>query len=181
MDQSTRSRTQTEPQGQDSAASRILGSALVANDSLDTSADDSSNKINANNDAADQSRSATPLSRQRPQHDYGSADALPKPASRTNDRIYWRGSPSYLLTWEVLGIVIAVLFLILGGFVAKLRGQIESEWSKQVVQATRIAPSIWPILFSGILGNAIRQFANWRAERGIHLLVSGSNLFHSNS
>jgi hypothetical protein len=37
--------------------------------------------------------------------------------------------------------------------------------------ATRIAPSLWPVLFSGVLGNAVRALADWRVEHGIDLIV----------
>jgi hypothetical protein len=40
-----------------------------------------------------------------------------------------------------------------------------------VIQASKIAPSIWPIVFSGVLGNALRSFADWKVERGVSLLV----------
>ncbi|KAF9690566.1 hypothetical protein EKO04_011507 [Ascochyta lentis] len=109
----------------------------------------------------------------QPHVNHGSVDATsttnshPDPASH----VFWHGLPVYALTWEFLGIVISILFLILGAFVANLRGQNETEWSKRIIQATRIAPSIWPILFSGVLGNAVRRFANWRAERGIQLVA----------
>lgn len=55
-----------------------------------------------------------------------------------------------------------------------LEGERESTWSRRVLQATKIAPSGWPILFSGLLGNAIRGLAYWRVERGISLLVKSS-------
>lgn len=61
--------------------------------------------------------------------------------------------------------------LVLGACVASLKDKPESAFSNRVVQATRIAPSIWPIVFSGMLGNAVRAFADWRVERGVELLV----------
>ncbi|UPX12110.1 uncharacterized protein EKO05_0002681 [Ascochyta rabiei] len=116
---------------------------------------------------------ASSTGKQSPHVNHGSVDATstanshPDPASH----VFWNGLSVYALTWEFLGIVISILFLILGAFVANLRGQNETDWSKRILQATRIAPSIWPILFSGVLGNAVRRFANWRAERGIQLLA----------
>jgi hypothetical protein len=62
-------------------------------------------------------------------------------------------------------------FTVLGVFVANLKGQPQSDLSTRVIQATQIAPSLWPILFSGVLGNAVRALADWRAERGIDILV----------
>jgi hypothetical protein len=52
-----------------------------------------------------------------------------------------------------------------------LIGKEESAWSLRVIRATQIAPSIWPIAFSGVLVNAVRSFADWRIERGILLMV----------
>lgn len=62
----------------------------------------------------------------------------------------------------------------LGACVVNLRGKEESNWSIKVIQATKIGPSIWPILFSGILGAAIRSFADRRAEHGVTLMVRPS-------
>lgn len=59
----------------------------------------------------------------------------------------------------------------LGACVTSLAGEKETVWSIRVVQATLIAPSLWPILFSGVVGNAVRAFADWRIERGILLMV----------
>lgn len=113
----------------------------------------------------------------RPSHNtYESVETIEKPGFTPDSRVLWNGLPAWMLTWELLGIVISILFLVLGACVAHLKGQTESEWSKRVIQATRIAPSIWPILFSGVLGNAVRRFANWRAERGVRLLVRGEPL-----
>jgi len=116
------------------------------------------------------------MSDESPHYTYESVNATDISTSGNAPHVLLKGTPAYALTWDFLGILISILFLILGAFVVSLRSQIESEWSKRIIQATRIAPSIWPILFSGILGNAVRQFANWRAERGIRLLVRASIL-----
>jgi hypothetical protein len=60
---------------------------------------------------------------------------------------------------------------VFGAFVASLEEKPESSLSAKVIQATQIAPSLWPILFSGVLGNIIRVIADWRAESGIPLMV----------
>jgi hypothetical protein len=59
----------------------------------------------------------------------------------------------------------------LGACVASLEGKTATNWSFRVIQATKIAPSVWPIVFSGVLGNAVRSFADWTVERGVSLLV----------
>ncbi|KAF2728952.1 hypothetical protein EJ04DRAFT_569078 [Polyplosphaeria fusca] len=85
--------------------------------------------------------------------------------------VSWKGPPFYSLTGELLGIVISSLFFTLGICVAQLENQVESPWSSAVIQATRVAPSIWPIMFSGVLGTAIRALADWQVERGVSLLA----------
>jgi hypothetical protein len=102
--------------------------------------------------------------------------------------VLWKGLPRYLLTWELVSITLSLCFLglriipylncniannvaALGASLASLQGKPESPWSARVMQASRIAPSIWPIVFSGVLGNAMRAFADYRVERGVSLLV----------
>ena len=156
---------------QDPAASRLLGPDFVTSGNNNDSTHFFNDTSYTNDTAVDLSRTGTPVGRQQSDRSYESVATTDKPAPDSPARVYWKGSPVYALTWELLGIVISVLFLILGALVASLQGQNESRWSKQIVQATRVAPSIWPILFSGVLGNAVRQFAHWRVERGIRLLV----------
>jgi hypothetical protein len=71
-----------------------------------------------------------------------------------------------LHTWDI-----ADAFTVLGAFVAHLKGQEQSAWSLRVLQVTKLAPSLWPIFFSGVLGNAVRALADWRVERGVDLMV----------
>jgi hypothetical protein len=60
---------------------------------------------------------------------------------------------------------------VLGACVVNLEGEVQSRWGTRVIQATRIAPSLWPIMFSGVVGNALRAFADWRLEHGVALMV----------
>ncbi|KAF2823692.1 hypothetical protein CC86DRAFT_408718 [Ophiobolus disseminans] len=99
-----------------------------------------------------------------------SMESLRRPGVDPALHVFWRGLPHYLLTWELLGIALSVCFLTLGGCVVALRGKEESLWSIRVIRATQIAPSIWPIIFSGVLGNAVRSFADWRIERGVTIM-----------
>ena len=66
---------------------------------------------------------------------------------------------------------VTLMSAVLGVCIAALKDKPEGAWSKGVIDVTRIAPSIWPIVFSGILGNSIRTLADWQLERGISLLV----------
>ncbi|KAH7086110.1 hypothetical protein BKA63DRAFT_560721 [Paraphoma chrysanthemicola] len=106
------------------------------------------------------------------QHDNVSSPSAVEPECSDNSaNVQWKGLSMYLITWELLSLALCGAFLALGACVASLEGQPQTKWSNQVIQATRIAPSIWPIVFSGILANAVRAFANWRVERGISLLA----------
>ncbi|KAK1970952.1 hypothetical protein LY78DRAFT_184471 [Colletotrichum sublineola] len=57
----------------------------------------------------------------------------------------------------------------LGLCMVRLKGQPESPWSRRVFEATQLAPSLWPVIFSGIVGNSLKTCASWRAEHGIQL------------
>jgi hypothetical protein len=63
-------------------------------------------------------------------------------------------------------LLFTIAFVGLGIAVIKLKGQPESDWSDKVVSATRIAPSLFPILFSAVLGNALKVWAHFKVERG---------------
>lgn len=153
---------------QHETASRLLGPQ--ANDEPSSPEDDV---------ATNHSRNSLPAT---PQGDMASSDehhGSPK-------AFLWKGLPLSSLVWELLNVLLAVCFLgrpyfflykvdadtrtVLGTFIASLAGKPESEWTIRVVQASKIAPSIWPVVFSGILGNAVRALADWRVERGASLL-----------
>ncbi|KAJ4314096.1 hypothetical protein N0V94_006610 [Neodidymelliopsis sp. IMI 364377] len=152
-------------------ASRLLGPGMNTDDHASSAIAYTSPQAHENDIISSSNDSSA--GKKSPHYTYKSVDTFGTDNSDSNaaTRVLWKGIPVYALTWELLGVVIAVLFLILGAFVTNLRGQTESEWSKRVLQATRVAPSVWPILFSGVLGNTLRRFANWRAERGVSLLV----------
>lgn len=44
-----------------------------------------------------------------------------------------------------------------------------SNWSDKVVEFSRIMPTVWPIIFAAVFGDAIKWFAYWRLERGVQL------------
>lgn len=67
---------------------------------------------------------------------------------------------------EFTNLLLTVAFVGLGIAVIKLRGQLESDWSDKVVSATKIAPSLFPILFSAVLGNTLKVWAHYKVERG---------------
>jgi hypothetical protein len=67
---------------------------------------------------------------------------------------------------ELTNLLFTVAFVGLGIAVIRLKGQPESRWSDKVVSATKIAPSLFPILFSAVLGNALKVWAHYKVERG---------------
>ncbi|KAF2819257.1 hypothetical protein CC86DRAFT_388070 [Ophiobolus disseminans] len=111
-------------------------------------------------------------------HDNVEVRALSSSASDLGDEkrssatpVLWNGLPLYILSWDLASVVLAICFLVLGACVASLQGRPKDAWSEKVIQATRIAPSIWPIVFSGVLGSAVRALADWRVERGLSLMA----------
>ncbi|KAF2122095.1 hypothetical protein BDV96DRAFT_640160 [Lophiotrema nucula] len=89
--------------------------------------------------------------------------------SKPSTAAFWKGLPLSALTWELLSILLSACFLALGACISALKDKPESAWSRRVVQATLVTPSLWPIVFSGVLGNAIKPLADWRVERGVSL------------
>lgn len=52
-----------------------------------------------------------------------------------------------------------------------LRGRIETDASKRIIELAGLITTLWPILFATILGNAIKAYANYKVERGVPLIV----------
>ncbi|KAH0430250.1 hypothetical protein CcaCcLH18_07923 [Colletotrichum camelliae] len=61
--------------------------------------------------------------------------------------INWNGLPWYRFLGDFLSILLSICFI-----------------------ATELAPSLWPVVFSGVVGNALKAYANWRVEKGTSLL-----------
>ncbi|KAJ0345992.1 hypothetical protein KNSL1_007902 [Colletotrichum chrysophilum] len=61
--------------------------------------------------------------------------------------INWNGLPWYRFLGDFLSMLLAICFI-----------------------ATELAPSLWPVIFSGVIGNALKAYANWRVEKGTSLL-----------
>ncbi|CAN9235029.1 unnamed protein product [Alternaria alternata] len=161
--------------GQESAANRLLGrDGQEQNADERTRASVSQHQFHPNDSFVysddGQSRSLPPDETTNKHLAQVGAHSVPF-SEKAKEPVYWKGNTPWALTWEFLGIVVSICFLILGAFVVHLKDQQESAWSIKVLQATRIAPTLWPIFFSGVLGNAIRALADWRVERGIDLLA----------
>ncbi|KAF4625752.1 hypothetical protein G7Y89_g12413 [Cudoniella acicularis] len=66
---------------------------------------------------------------------------------------------------------VALGFLILGVFMIKMNGTEASNWGDIVLRVTKIAPTIWPLVFTAIVGNLLKGLALYRAENGTTLGV----------
>jgi hypothetical protein len=62
--------------------------------------------------------------------------------------------------------------LVLGITALTLDGKSVSGWGNNIVRATRLGPSVFPIVFVGLVGRFMRSIALWRAEHGGKLDVS---------
>jgi ABC-type sugar transport system permease subunit len=56
--------------------------------------------------------------------------------------------------------------LVLGITALTLDGKSVSRWGNNIVRATLLGPSVFPIVFAGLVGRFMRSIALWRAEHG---------------
>ncbi|KAH8653569.1 hypothetical protein BX600DRAFT_515834 [Xylariales sp. PMI_506] len=94
---------------------------------------------------------------------------------------HWTDFSYYFMS--SLSVVLPLLFLILGIGIALLEGKkTTSSWSA-VDQATKVAISVWPIVFAAVVAQCLKTWAAFRVERGIKLMeleqLIGSNSFGS--
>lgn len=111
---------------------------------------------------------------------------------QTQSAVHWNGLPCSRLFGDIMAIALSICFhgpsitircpestaslslrhgIALGVCICFLQEQEESEWSKAVIVVTELAPSFWPVIFSGVIGNALKAYANWHLERGVSLRV----------
>ncbi|KAI8270934.1 hypothetical protein K4K58_006729 [Colletotrichum sp. SAR11_239] len=77
--------------------------------------------------------------------------------------INWNGLPWYRFLGDFLSMLLAICFI--GWFpLLDLRD------TGNLTGSTELAPSLWPVIFSGVIGNALKAYANWRVEKGTSLL-----------
>ncbi|KAK2774983.1 hypothetical protein FQN52_000195 [Onygenales sp. PD_12] len=70
----------------------------------------------------------------------------------------------FLTALETVLATIPTLFLVLGILAIRLDGKQISGYGEKIVQATKLGPSIFPIVFAAIVGNMLRRYALWRVE-----------------
>ncbi|KAL4900646.1 hypothetical protein BDW74DRAFT_182481 [Aspergillus multicolor] len=63
-------------------------------------------------------------------------------------------------------------FLVLAGFVIHLDGKEVSDYGGRIVEATKVSPTVFPIVFAAIAGSMMRSWALWRAENSASLGVN---------
>ena len=61
---------------------------------------------------------------------------------------------------------------VLGAFVVRLRDQPESNWGDIILQSTKVAPTIWPIVFAAVVGGMLKASAHHKVQQGASLGVS---------
>jgi peptidoglycan/LPS O-acetylase OafA/YrhL len=86
--------------------------------------------------------------------------------------VEWRGPSRLPLLLEVFNVAVGVFFFAAGFVFISLNHKEQTNWSDTVIQFSRIMPTLWPIVFAAILGNAIKWFAYWRLESSIELQVN---------
>ncbi|KAF9882740.1 hypothetical protein FE257_005331 [Aspergillus nanangensis] len=84
-------------------------------------------------------------------------------------------------TLEIVLSVVPMLFLVLAIMGIRIHGQQISAYGEGIIQATKLGPSIFPIVFTAIVGTMMRNYALWRAENcaplGILEQLNGSTSF----
>lgn len=65
----------------------------------------------------------------------------------------------------------------LGALAIILRGSSESKWGNSVLEATKVAPTVWPIVFAAIISSSLRALAHRKVQRGTTIGVLALHLF----
>ncbi|KAL4906290.1 hypothetical protein BDW74DRAFT_177306 [Aspergillus multicolor] len=73
------------------------------------------------------------------------------------------------LSFDVILALIPIIFLALAITAIRLDGDDVSDYGAKVIQTTKLAPSVFPIVFAAIVGSMMRSYALWRAERSASL------------
>ncbi|KAL3301197.1 hypothetical protein RB213_011654 [Colletotrichum asianum] len=107
--------------------------------------------------------------------------SLKSEPDQTRSPVYWNCLPWSRFLGDIMAIARSICFLALGLCICFLRGQEESEWSRAVIVVTELTPSLWPVIFSGVIGNALKAYANWHLERGVSLRVLFPSTFNNAS
>ena len=107
-----------------------------------------------------------------------------KSVSKSRSQQFWQRSRSYAIFMFVGDTVLSlvpVVFIILAFRALAVDGEPLSDSGHTVLQAAKIAPTIFPIIFAAVVGRLMRTYALWKAERGTRLgvleqLVGSQNL-----
>lgn len=73
--------------------------------------------------------------------------------------------------WDANITFFPVVFIILAISAAGLSNKGMSEWGEQVIAATRLGPTIFPIIFAALVGRLAKHVARYRVERGATVAV----------
>lgn len=72
-----------------------------------------------------------------------------------------------------------MLYLVLAGLAIHLDGVEVSHYGDRVIQASRLGPSIFPVVFAAIVGDLMRCLTLWKAQNRAHLGVRCPEFYHS--
>ncbi|KAJ2903862.1 hypothetical protein MKZ38_009245 [Zalerion maritima] len=81
----------------------------------------------------------------------------------------WRGQPLWTSLTELLNLLLAMGFLVVGFLIASLNGKTESKYAEQIVEMSLTLPTLWPIVFAAVVGSTVKTWAHYKVERGIQL------------
>ncbi|KAF2402407.1 hypothetical protein EJ06DRAFT_528518 [Trichodelitschia bisporula] len=108
-----------------------------------------------------------------------SSEEAPNPPSQVphhldDGRIPPKPLPSHRKQWSgflylIFNLIVAIVFLVLGIMIAALKDKPKSSRGDMIIQATNIAPTLWPIFFATIAGGAQKLYAQHKVESGTSL------------
>jgi len=73
----------------------------------------------------------------------------------------------------------ALLYIALGVLIILLRDQPESTWGNRVLEAVKVSPTVWPLVFAAVIGSRLKASAHRKVEQGatlgVHHLTRSTN------
>lgn len=91
---------------------------------------------------------------------------------RAPDRHFWRqplGLGTVIFIGDVILTIAPCAFLTLAFQALTVSGKAVTSHGEKVEQASKLGPTVFPIIFAAVMGRLMRTWALWRAERGAPL------------
>jgi len=70
------------------------------------------------------------------------------------------------LVWNIMVTLLPLLFIAFAIIVHQLNNKSISDWGEQVVAASRLGPTIFPIMFTLLVGRSMKSLARYLMEKG---------------